>query len=945
MLLNADKKLAKAPKASSINQAEDLKGGEQTAQLQNDRSEHKKTNFFSELANSGKSVTQLMALDDMANGSFGMAETENQEATTQLAEKTDTKPNNTGLPNELKTGVEQLSGVSMDDVKVNYNSNKPAQLSAHAYAQGSDIHVASGQEKHVPHEAWHVAQQKKGRVEPTKQLMGSIPVNDDKKLETEADVMGAKALQTGKSNAGAIQAKGIKNTSDTFQLVQKLNLEGAQTLTSKFKGLFSVFGDTETTHTKLKKEVDKFNAAKTDAEQENLKPEIIRLGKEWLAKNASKEKEKSEDRNEKTKRISIEKILKMLEPAPKAEPAPPEAAKVEAAKTEELAEAPKTDDELAEEDYEKNEIEREIYNKDQETKVEAYKTGDDYHSSMPGGFIGVMKGKLVDVVKDVQGTEGSLQQADNYINGDAAVNTFFANALSKAKTEEEKQSLYTHANTVYRGTFKGKVMQENKLQEGPINAYKKSSLAAAKLNKRRIQETAADRVIVEMYYNQLEKLKDGEHTPENNKKAADIYKFAKARKFEVTKRRDKAVEEKDKLVEEERVNSMTWNIITSIGYGAAGAAFKIVTLGMGNMKKNLDKRGFNSQEDFTVDTDTEEATNEKFESNAGYFDLQGPLAQMESIAGEFNAKMAERKGMGTMGGLFSGLSLGLEVGKRFLGFVKGIFSSLGIWSALLAGVAPPMAAVAAWCGTISYWIGIVMSSITVLRGLLNGVAQVMNDNPALFSELAGETKKSAVNTFTEGGSFAVGTVGINIAREQITGQDKFDSEALIDPTKMLSNKLNPTEGPELSMNTKMQDMSTQAGGIIGANAVIGGAANAGLTNADKSMGNNNMKYNQTINKNRRIGKDGKKTARANAAETALIEESYETTKAKAIVSGAKLIPLVKKFASAKAPTAAAAGDKVNEKDKENAALVPAVSDTVTDVASQISEGLEEVVKS
>ena len=103
MLLNADKKLANASKASSRNQAEDLKGGEQTAQLQNDRSDTKKTDFFSELANSGKSVTQLMALDDMANGSFGMAETENQEATTQLAEKTDTKPNNTGLPNELKT--------------------------------------------------------------------------------------------------------------------------------------------------------------------------------------------------------------------------------------------------------------------------------------------------------------------------------------------------------------------------------------------------------------------------------------------------------------------------------------------------------------------------------------------------------------------------------------------------------------------------------------------------------------------------------------------------------------------------------------------------------------------------------------------------------------------------------------------------------------------------
>lgn len=958
MLLNADKKLSKPQKNSSKRQAEEVKGGDQTAQLQSERSEHKKTDFFSTLANSGKAATQLMAFDEMANGSSNDLQSIQKEKspveakpegeTAQLAEQTAEKPNNTGLPNELKSGVEQLSGVSMEDVKVNYNSNKPAQLSAHAYAQGSDIHVASGQEKHVPHEAWHVAQQKKGRVQPTTQLMGSIPVNDDKKLETEADVMGAKALQTGRSNAGVAQAKGIKDAtgsgSDTFQLVQKLNLEGTQTLTSKFKGLFSVFGDTETTHTKLQKEVEKFNAAKTDDEQQKLKPEIIRLGKEWLAKNASKVKDKSEDRNEKTKRISIEKILQSLESSNSAEPTAPVALGAEADKPEALAESPKTEEETAEEDVEENEAEREVYNKDQEEKVEKYKEGDDYHSAMPGGFIGVMKGKLIDIVKDVQGNEGSLQQADNYISGDAAVNTFFANQLGKAKgNEEELQKLNTHADSVYRGAFKGKVMKDSKLQESAILAYKKSSLSAARVSKRRIQETAADRVIVEMYYNQLEKLKDGEHNKETNKDAADIYKFAKARKFEVTKRKEKAAEQKDKLMDEERVNSKTMSIITSIGYGAAGAAFKIVTLGMGNMKKNLDKRGFNSKEDFTVDTDTEEATNEKFESRAGYFDLQGPLAQMGEIKGEFDAKMDARKGMGTAGGIFSALSLGLEAGKRFLGFVKGIFSSLGIWSGLLTAVAPPMAAVAAWCGTISYYIGLVMSSITVLRGLLNGVAQMMNDNPALFSELAGETKKSAVSTFTEGGSFAVGTVGINIAREKITGEDKFQAENLIDPSKMLSSKLNPTDGPELSMTTKIEDMSTQAGGVIGANALIGGAANAGLSNADKSMANNNMKYNQSINKNRRIGKDGRKTASAGSAETKLIEESYATTKEKASKSGAKLIPLVKKFSKANAPSTTLSGEQVNEKDKENNALVPAVSEAVTGVAGELSKGLEEIV--
>ena len=38
-----------------------------------------------------------------------------------------------GLPDDLKSGVENLSGYSMDDVKVHRNSEKPAELQAHAY--------------------------------------------------------------------------------------------------------------------------------------------------------------------------------------------------------------------------------------------------------------------------------------------------------------------------------------------------------------------------------------------------------------------------------------------------------------------------------------------------------------------------------------------------------------------------------------------------------------------------------------------------------------------------------------------------------------------------------------------------------------------------------------------------------------------------------------------
>lgn len=104
------------------------------------------------------------------------------------------RKNNTGLPDNLKSGVENLSGMGMDDVKVHYNSAKPAQLNALAYAQGTDIHVGPGQEKHLPHEAWHVVQQKQGRVQPTMQMKTGTPVNDDVSLEKEADVMGAKAI-------------------------------------------------------------------------------------------------------------------------------------------------------------------------------------------------------------------------------------------------------------------------------------------------------------------------------------------------------------------------------------------------------------------------------------------------------------------------------------------------------------------------------------------------------------------------------------------------------------------------------------------------------------------------------------------------------------------------------------------------------------------------------
>ncbi|MHB1099903.1 MAG: eCIS core domain-containing protein, partial [Burkholderiales bacterium] len=113
----------------------------------------------------------------------------------QLKAAAAAKPNETGLPNNLKAGIESLAGMSMGNVRGHYNSSQPAQLNVHAYAQGTNIYVAPGQEKHLPHEAWHVVQQVQGRIQPTMQVKDGVPVNDDTELEHEVDMMGGQSVR------------------------------------------------------------------------------------------------------------------------------------------------------------------------------------------------------------------------------------------------------------------------------------------------------------------------------------------------------------------------------------------------------------------------------------------------------------------------------------------------------------------------------------------------------------------------------------------------------------------------------------------------------------------------------------------------------------------------------------------------------------------------------
>ena len=183
-----------APKLQAKSQENDAKArgglrGGTPSPLAEHHSQAAHLSSLQAMADRSPKVRQLAGLQAIADNSPRV------QAQAALQRRADERrENRTGMPDQLKNGLEQLSGMDLSDVRVHRNSSKPAQLNALAYAQGRDIHLGPGQERHLPHEGWHVVQQAQGRVRPTAQAKGEV-INDDVVLEREADVMGGRASE------------------------------------------------------------------------------------------------------------------------------------------------------------------------------------------------------------------------------------------------------------------------------------------------------------------------------------------------------------------------------------------------------------------------------------------------------------------------------------------------------------------------------------------------------------------------------------------------------------------------------------------------------------------------------------------------------------------------------------------------------------------------------
>ncbi len=131
------------------------------------------------------------------------------------------KQNPDGIPERLRSSLEAHSGLDLSSVKVHRNSSAPARLDALAYTRGQDIHLGPGQEKHLPHEAWHVVQQMQGRVKSADNQINNTPINQNPSLEAEADRIGTKLARQSGTTPGR-KLRRVKPAGDpTTQPVQR----------------------------------------------------------------------------------------------------------------------------------------------------------------------------------------------------------------------------------------------------------------------------------------------------------------------------------------------------------------------------------------------------------------------------------------------------------------------------------------------------------------------------------------------------------------------------------------------------------------------------------------------------------------------------------------------------------------------------------------------------
>jgi hypothetical protein len=720
-------------------------------------------------------VHQLSAYQRMADNQTIPSPQKHQTGTaSKLGGILQRKEDSNGLPAELKAGVESLSGQSMSDVIVHRNSDKPAQLQAHAYAQGTDIHLAPGQEQHLPHEAWHVAQQKQGRVEPTTQLKAATLINDDQGLEEEADMMGAKAMQMGSQKEAPLQAKSWGNASTPLNPTiqrKKLNL-GAGKIQGFGTAIKNLFG--KTTFTKLTEEVNKFNALPEDQQGEQGK--IVKaLGQKWLDSHSN-----SEDPNDVEKKNAILQIMDDLK-----------GDSFQEAKDKGIFK-----DEKQASDLEITEYSIEQANEKEKEKGfinESGKISDKKGWISTTSFMSDAESTVQGIVEKTDQNLGAIDINEKLIRGDAAMHAYFTKERESASTQEQREGVTKHAKGVYSGKFVKNILidglyqdkkgqQINKKEVGlpEVKKYKDQSFNSAQLIKGLNNEADDDLATIVSYAQQIQALAKEERNAktkdenevavqEKRKEVAELIEDSKITELKVDAEKRKSEQLVNPLRKDGRLAGTFVVGVDNIRTAIVSKVSQMVTMGLVSAKAKYKTGGVASSEGFDLkeDNGTGELTSEVVHGGSqkgSRFKFEGPKAVMENMVAdvkEIKTAAAKFKGVQPITGffVFSGALKQFESG---IGYIRQIVGTIQTWSNLI-GTAFPVSlpitgAISAICQAIATVIGLITKASKTARFIFSSLVKMMNQDP----ELWGLVQENFAKSGADGLAMGIGT-GIETA--------------------------------------------------------------------------------------------------------------------------------------------------------------------------------------
>lgn len=364
---------------------------------------------------------------------------------------------------------------------------------------------------------------------------------------------------------------------------------------------------------------------------------------------------------------------------------------------------------------------------------------------------------LKGVVMNIQKHHGQMDQFDTFIKGDAAVNSYYSDAAENVNPGDESTALYEQAKVTYLSKMHDKVLntKEKGFKKSKLKNYKDSSLRDAKKSDALLAKAKDADGMAQAYYAQHYEL--GNTRKNLAKRAGSKEKLRKEQRanyvdaknllYEVRDNRKKMQERRDGLRAEGRVVTIGGAIWNAVKFGTVAGGIKFLSFGTKKFVPKKDGRGKVSDEKFDLDLET--GKSERRIDDGPW--VQGLAHQMKDIMAEFWAKIKKRSKT-----IWGKISAVLGSFKKFVELARGVFSATATWLGGLSILLPPMATVFAPISAFLSWLSSIFKGInigaTALKLVADGIANLTNSDPSLFTELRGELYGSVAKGASEGAS-------------------------------------------------------------------------------------------------------------------------------------------------------------------------------------------------